>query len=452
MDFLDNLVLPQSSHHMILLKYLLVLTYLIFIPYLSVLIGTNILSVYFNRKADQTGERSYYNFTREIIDIVTFNKVSFIALGFVPLVSAALCYAQLLHLSEADVTGYLVISLIMISAGFILLFSYKNSFHLKDLVNAATSSHNNEYNIKHDVEVIGSRAERANKKYGVYSLVLFALSAYVFIGAVKYASDPLSWGSVHSILDILLSFNTFVGFLYFTVAAIFITSAVILYIFSGRNDEASVVDETVKIIARKVSLSLGLVSAILLPLFLLLNTVLIPESGLNNASFLLLIVMLLTVLLSSGYFYLMIRNSDLHYSSFVLFLVIVFVIAATVKDQYAFDTSTQNQFIKLTENYTEYQKNLKEELGLSVETISGADIYNGRCIACHQFENKLVGPPYNDILQKYEGKKEQLVQFILNPVKVDPNYPPMPNQGLKPKEAEAVTDYIIKVYEEQYKK
>jgi hypothetical protein len=33
MDFLENSVLPQSAHHMVLLKYLLVLTYILLIPY-----------------------------------------------------------------------------------------------------------------------------------------------------------------------------------------------------------------------------------------------------------------------------------------------------------------------------------------------------------------------------------------------------------------------------------
>ncbi len=50
MDFLDNLVLHQSKEHMILLKYLLVLTFLILIPYLSLLAGSYSLSYYFRKK------------------------------------------------------------------------------------------------------------------------------------------------------------------------------------------------------------------------------------------------------------------------------------------------------------------------------------------------------------------------------------------------------------------
>jgi cytochrome c len=52
------------------------------------------------------------------------------------------------------------------------------------------------------------------------------------------------------------------------------------------------------------------------------------------------------------------------------------------------------------------------------------------------------------VLPKYAGNKEQLVAFIRNPVKVDPAYPPMPNPGLKPNEADAVAAYLLERFEE----
>ncbi|MDP2037365.1 MAG: cytochrome c, partial [Ignavibacteria bacterium] len=103
------------------------------------------------------------------------------------------------------------------------------------------------------------------------------------------------------------------------------------------------------------------------------------------------------------------------------------------------------QFAILAANYTDYEANLKADLGIG-PAISGADIYNGRCIACHNFEKKVVGPPYNETLPKYVGKKADLVKFILSPVKINPAYPAMPNQGLKPREAEAIADYILATY------
>ena len=76
------------------------------------------------------------------------------------------------------------------------------------------------------------------------------------------------------------------------------------------------------------------------------------------------------------------------------------------------------------------------------------ELYNNKCNACHQFDQRIVGPPYIDVLPKYAGDREGLKQFILNPVKVDPDYPAMPNQGLKPHEAESAALYLLQRYEE----
>lgn len=89
---------------------------------------------------------------------------------------------------------------------------------------------------------------------------------------------------------------------------------------------------------------------------------------------------------------------------------------------------------------------LLAESGIGIVQISGADIYNGKCIACHQFDKKVVGPPYKETLPKYEGKMDELIKFISNPVKINAEYPAMPNQGLKPNEAKAIAEYIMATY------
>jgi len=132
-------------------------------------------------------------------------------------------------------------------------------------------------------------------------------------------------------------------------------------------------------------------------------------------------------------------------------LFIILFTFLVIKEQAAFSTATQNQFQMLSANYDAYRAKLNEELGIAAVVVSGEDIFNGRCSACHKFDAKLVGPPYNSVLDKYVGKKDDLVKFVLNPVKVNPEYPVMPNQGLKPNEAEAIADYILKVYEENKK-
>jgi cytochrome c551/c552 len=139
-------------------------------------------------------------------------------------------------------------------------------------------------------------------------------------------------------------------------------------------------------------------------------------------------------------------KTNLGGSAIFVFLLLFSVIV--YKDQLAFDTTSKTEMRELNQEYELYVAKIKDKAGIQeVVEISGEDIYNAKCIACHRFDTKLVGPPYNDVLPKYEGNKDGLVEFILNPVKVNPEYTAMPNQGLKPKEAEAVADYIIKIYQ-----
>ncbi|MDP2037844.1 MAG: hypothetical protein Q8L04_10710, partial [Ignavibacteria bacterium] len=73
MDFLDKLVLPQSAHHMVLIKYLLVLSNILLVPYLSVLTGSLIFSLFFKRQAEKNKNPHAYRFSKELVDLVTFN-------------------------------------------------------------------------------------------------------------------------------------------------------------------------------------------------------------------------------------------------------------------------------------------------------------------------------------------------------------------------------------------
>jgi cytochrome c len=119
-----------------------------------------------------------------------------------------------------------------------------------------------------------------------------------------------------------------------------------------------------------------------------------------------------------------------------------------MKDVIAFGNVLKPKSVEISKNFLTYEENLKSKLNIKTVTISGEEIFTAKCSACHRFDSKLVGPPYNVVLKKYENNRDKLVKFILNPVKVDPAYPSMPSQGLIPPEAEAVADYIMKVYKE----
>jgi cytochrome c len=90
----------------------------------------------------------------------------------------------------------------------------------------------------------------------------------------------------------------------------------------------------------------------------------------------------------------------------------------------------------------EQEKEVKAKT-VSTTGVNAEQIYTTKCIACHKFDVKVVGPPYQQTVPKYNGDVNALAEFIYNPVKKDPAFPPMPNQGLKKKEAQAMAKWLM---------
>ena len=147
----------------------------------------------------------------------------------------------------------------------------------------------------------------------------------------------------------------------------------------------------------------------------------------------------------------MLKDSNLKFRTNAMFIVLILFSLIAVQEQTAFDTSSQLHAKTLVKDYNEYQIAFKESMGIEAVVISGEEIFKGRCVACHSFDNKIVGPPYKETLKKYDGDLESLVNFIYSPTRINLDFPPMPNQGLKKNEAEAIAEYIVNVYEQEYK-
>jgi len=114
MDVLKDIVFPQSPTHILLLKYLLFLTLLILLPYLSVLLSTTLFSAMHFNKGKSTGNRDYLVFANELIDMFTANKVMSISLGLIPLLSIIFILGQLLLNSSLNVTSHLFFAFIIL--------------------------------------------------------------------------------------------------------------------------------------------------------------------------------------------------------------------------------------------------------------------------------------------------------------------------------------------------
>jgi cytochrome c len=138
----------------------------------------------------------------------------------------------------------------------------------------------------------------------------------------------------------------------------------------------------------------------------------------------------------------MFKNSDTGSATVVFVLVFVLVTFNIIKDQLAFGNAIHDNTIEITKLAVEEEKVVKSKTMLTTG-IDAQAIFNQKCSACHKFDQKLVGPPYQQTIPKYNGDVQKLAEYIFNPQKIDPAFPPMPNQGLKKKEANAMAQWLI---------
>ena len=98
----------------------------------------------------------------------------------------------------------------------------------------------------------------------------------------------------------------------------------------------------------------------------------------------------------------------------------------------------------------------KKESGANSETsakkISGQELFEGEgnCIACHQIDQKIIGPSLQEIAKKYKEENASIVSFLKEesePI-VDPDkYEMMKTnfaiiKGMTDEELKAIEDYI----------
>lgn len=445
MDLFQELVFPQSSSHLELLEYLLFITLLLFLPYLSVLIGTTFFSIMHFGKGNSTGNRNYLKFAKELIDIFTRNKGMVFSLGVIPIISLMFLYLQLMLNSGFVSSSHLLFGLAIFLAAAISIYTYKYSFRLKNIFSLVNADKVEEESWLNEFEGFRKSNSKLLAKSGWIGLILLLIVAYVIIGVVQLANDSSNWNESNSLIFLIFNIKTFLYFTFYLSFSLAITCAAILfkYFKKGEQDYS---EEYLSYI-KSFSLKTGLIFTFIQPLLFVLTVISTPVKSLSFSMFIVVMIVLLLMLLVSIIFYLMYRESKTHLGSNLVFVFLILISAIIYKDLITFDTANERHEFELSKNYAAFVNQIKEEAGVLEEVvISGEDIYNAKCIACHRFDEKLVGPAYKDVLPKYENKREDLIKFVLNPVKVNPDFPSMPNQGLKPKEAEAIADYIMSTY------
>ncbi len=434
MDFLQNIVLPQSAEHIELIRGLIIVSFVILLPYLAFVTGSVFYSLLYAGKGIKQNNLLPLLLAKDLSEQAAFSFWRLFALIVIPVLAIIFGYAQLLKDSGSLAAEYLVLGLLFFISAVVAIYAYNNTFNL----------------IEENKEIQFGK-NKVFKTIGWLGFFLLLIGVYITISSIQLAIEKVYWGMPEQISAVSFSTPTIVDFFLFLVFALAISPVVLLAVYFRPNSTKKANEEHKQYI-KNFALKSALIFSVILPVYMLLGVVSLPEYSLNNVSFFVTLVALLLMIFAASYIYVMRRDNNGEYAPLTLFLFLLIFALVIFKDHYAMGTTTKEHAKLLAAKYEEYQAEVKKELGIAVEEkIDGEQIYNTICSACHSFDKRIVGPPYNETLVKYEGKMDDLVDFILNPRKVNPDYPAMPNQGLKPNQAKAVAEFIMKHYQENKK-
>lgn len=442
MNFLDNLVLPQSAEHIQLLHYILMVVLFLFIPFISVLFGGMALSLWYRRKGLNESNPMYLRFAVDIIETLTINKSIGVIAGIVPTFTFILIFAQLLHNTVTPALTYIIIAFLLSIIAIILVYTYRYSVTFGRFFDSLKSSVPEDENESELLKNYRDGSKLIGTRSGSLSIIFLFFALYFIVAAISVTT--YSAGG-NGIIENLFGIKVILRFIQFLAAAITITGGAIFFAYFSWDGGKKIDDEKYKAFIKQKALQLTFTGALLIPVLLCIDIIILPETVLSGAVFMYGILALLLIFIVYHFLYSMIRNSDLKFSGAVFFLVLVSLLALIVKDQLAMGNALKPNAVILAAKYDVYLQDL-EGVNKGAAAVSGEQIFKNICSSCHSFDHKIVGPPYKQTLPKYEGHINQLVAFIRNPVKKNPDFPPMPNPGLKPNEAQAIAEWIMKIY------
>lgn len=444
MDFLKQIALPQSEAQIGVLHFVLNVIYLILLPFISYLFGALVLSLYTNRRGRINGQQYDLRFSEEVIGHILPTKNIVILFGVVPFMALVFAYAQLLQSSTAISVSILTWGVLLFAAAAAFASSYQSSTKLSGMLNSVSKSNE-------EIDSYRSEMNETRRTSGKYALLFLSLSVYFLIAGTSLASQPDQWLTTSTIVQLILSLEVWVKVIQFILLSFTIASLGTVYFTYSWQGGAKNISNGYSDHVKKITLPIGLVSLLAQPIFVVLSIVLLPVSALSGLVFFSAFLVIFFVFVTSHFVYGMIKEFKTGYAGnafYSFFLALLFIVVQTTS---SLSSSTQKHSAVVAYHYDKIHEELLAKMGIGVATATGEEIFSAKCSACHEFGAKKVGPAYKDVLPKYENDRAKLLSFVMNPQKIDPTFPPMPNQGLKPAEADSITAYLMLMYKQAQK-
>ncbi len=352
----------------------------------------------------------------DLIDLGLRHPAAWLVFGLFPMVTMLFLFSQYLYGFPIEISAYLSRILGLLLVGFVLVLIYRRTLF----------------------PPVG----------GLGALVLMG-GLYHFNATISLIAVPERWALVELPLPFYHSIQPVLFFSIFLMGALLFTGACILVANFHWPERKIETPEGERVQLAHTAYGMLLVGLVPIPILIIADYLTAPFFTMNAGSFWIAGWMLVVLLLLGVLVIRMISGGHTRHgwSTFVLSLAFLGLFAG--RQQHQITIGNQENELAVVRETSEIRAELvaeREELYAAASQLPddfGEQLFNTVCSACHAFDTRVVGPPYNDVLDKYVGDLEGLAGFIFNPSKVDDDYPAMPNQGLRRAEARAVAAYLL---------
>jgi len=355
-------------------------------------------------------------------------------LGVIPLIVLVLIEGQIFYGANIKITTFLIYTTVLVATGLTVVYFYQYTFRMK--------------NTSFALQFI----------FGLIGLGLLLVGYLIFVASGALTLDAGRWEFVNKVTKLVFSWNVIARYLHFLVTALAVSGAGLVFFTFNWKETSRDLDSDYASYLRKLGGGLALGFALLQPIFIFWNLDTMPTKAFSPGVYSLSVFVLLIVMFICLVLYRLLKNAEVSNGTTVIILFIIAFIGMIVNTHVAQENAIDNQTAILIARAEEVESQVKAEREAKLTTNQepdvklGEEIYNNQCSVCHHFDSRVVGPPYNEVLPKFEGKQEELVKFVKNPYKINPDYPPMPNLGLTDHQAQSVIAFLFKHYNEEKQK
>ncbi|MCX6135985.1 MAG: cytochrome c [Ignavibacteriales bacterium] len=444
MEYLKTLALPQSLQHYKLVLFMMGVMTPMLVAYAAALVGTASLSLWYVRRGSSLQRKDLFVHANRLLEYSMPDKGTPVLLGIIPALAMVFLSAQVLQgTSSMGVTLWLC-GAIAFTAGVGFLYAYRYAFRLGDILDSYESliSGSGQTTVAAaDGAEYHRSLDESGRRYGKYGVWFVSAAMFLFASAIETTTNPAVSAEADSIFSVLISGSVWMQALLLFVITLGMTGTLILskkeVLSAGSEGEGASS-------LSSMGYRLTVISLAALPALLLVKIYMLSPAALSGWIFVAAGAAILLTFVSAHAVYALQRDRGATYGLLAFVCFVAASSSVVIANQLAMTTATQDRAVALSVMHEKATEELRSKLGVILIKLTGDDIYNAKCSACHLFDQKKVGPPYLTVLPKYQGKKAQLISFILNPQKINPAYPSMPNQGLKPAEADSIASYILR--------